>query len=278
MSWVRLDCATPMDGRLAGTAAAWAVGPLVATAKRGCGVVAGEDIAPRVMAHLWGPSVEAWELALSVLIEARMLVLRPDGRYEIPGWEAYQTDPGAAARKREERARTVTDVTVTARDIADVTPGHAASRKVTPDRTGQDVTGHDRTEQDRDAAAPRARAHEAAATAPPPDGLAAALERWRLALRGRSGAAPLVVGSLDAEAIMAAVSERGAEYVTRCIDRAAECAGGGGPSLSLLKRIIAEGVHDGPRATNGAKSAKGAKTDNLRVNDSWKDIPPTPGW
>jgi hypothetical protein len=71
---------------------------------------------------------------------------------------------------------------------------------------------------------------------------------------------------------MAAVSERGAEYVTRCIDRAAEVAGGGGPSLSLLRRIIAEGVHDGPRATNGTKSAK-KQDDSLRVNASWAGVP-----
>lgn len=76
---------------------------------------------------------------------------------------------------------------------------------------------------------------------------------------------------------MAAVSERGAEYVTRCIDRAAEVAGGGGPSLSLLRRIIAEGVHDGPRPPAGGQRAA-PRDDNLRVNDAWEGVPGTPGW
>jgi hypothetical protein len=89
------------------------------------------------------------------------------------------------------------------------------------------------------------------------------MERWRLALRGRSGAAPLVVGALDVDALSAAVSEKGAEYVTRCIDRAAEVAGGGGPSLSLLRTILRDGVHEpGKGASLTRGRASGAKVSS----------------
>lgn len=289
MSWVRIDCDVPMDGRLCASGHAWAWPAVVCRAKAGDGRIKMRECTARIMAYLWGPSMELWEAALSHFIDAGLLIEDGDA-YVVAGWDEYQRDNTGAERQRKHRAsRRVGDVTHSHAESHDVTPSHAESRDVTPgngDVTLRHVTSRDghaystgHTVQDiqdiRDAAAPRARAHEAAATAPPPDGLAAALERWRLALRGRSGAAPLVVGELDAEAIMAAVSERGPEYVTRCIDRAAECAGGGGPSLSLLKRIIAEGVHDGPRPTKGAKSEK---SDNLRVNDAWKGIPPTPGW
>ena len=85
------------------------------------------------------------------------------------------------------------------------------------------------------------------------------------------------LGSLDAEAIMAAVSERGDEYVTRCIDRAAEVAGGGGPSLSLLRRIIAEGVHETgvarQRATAGRAGSSAGVSDwgGATTTDGWGD-------
>ena len=80
-----------------------------------------------------------------------------------------------------------------------------------------------------------------------------------------------------AEAIMAAVSERGDEYVTRCIDRAAEVAGGGGPSLSLLRRIIAEGVHETgvarQRATAGRAGSSAGVSDwgGATTTDGWGD-------
>jgi hypothetical protein len=80
------------------------------------------------------------------------------------------------------------------------------------------------------------------------------------------------VGSLDAEAIMAAVTERGAEYVTRCIDRAAEVAGGGGPSLSLLRRIIAEGVHDKDRPVRAPSGGRSAPAKSKSVNAAWATV------
>ena len=280
MSWVRVDCDVPMDGRLCGSGHAWAWPAVVARAKAGDGRILVRECTARVMAYLWGPSVEVWELALTHFVTEGLLELDGDA-YLVAGWDDYQRDNTGAERQRRHRALRrngdVTDGHVTPRDVTagngDVTLRHVTSRDSHADSTGHTVQDSTSAAD----AAPRARAHEAAATAPPPDGLAAALERWRLALRGRSGAAPLVVGSLDAEAIMAAVSERGAEYVTRCIDRAAEVAGGGGPSLSLLRRIIAEGVHETgvarQRATAGRAGSSAGVSDwgGATTTDGWGD-------
>ena len=54
------------------------------------------------------------------------------------------------------------------------------------------------------------------------------------------------------------------------IDRAAEVAGGSGPSLALLKSIIANGIH----ATKPGKSRQDqTKPDSKRVNDAWAGVP-----
>jgi len=85
-----------------------------------------------------------------------------------------------------------------------------------------------------------------------------------------------VVGALDIDALSAAVAERGPEYVMKCIDRAAEVAGGGGPSLSLLRMILRDGVHE-PKPTKPgqgrSKSDKPNDHDPKRVNDAWADVP-----
>jgi hypothetical protein len=209
-----------------------------------------------------------------------MLTPREDGDgYEVEEWRRTQVDPTNAERQRRHRqaakveAVTHDSVTVPLRvtESAVMEPLPVTLRAVT---TVHDSTRQDRTQVAADAAPTRTqgRAHEAAATAPPPDGLSTALERWRLALRGRSGAAPLVVGSLDAEAIMAAVTERGAEYVTRCIDRAAEVAGGGGPSLALLGRIIAEGIHDSARPVRAPSGGRGSERRGKSVNAAWATV------
>lgn len=255
MAWVRIDTDMPMDGRLAASGHAWAWPAVVCRAKSGEGFIRTRELNARIMAHLWGPSVEAWECALEHMLEQGLLVTVPDG-YRIPAWSDYQRDPTGAERQRKHReARSVTaePVTVTSQTVTlrDVTARNATSRDVTPDSTVRDVTVQDVT---RDADASRSRA--TASTVP--DGLPAVLERWRLSLRGRSGAAPIAVGALDVDALQVAVAERGAEYVTRCIDRAAEVAGGGGPSLALLRRIIAEGVHDATRAAQRPRAGKGA--------------------
>jgi hypothetical protein len=80
----------------------------------------------------------------------------------------------------------------------------------------------------------------------------------------------MVVGALDIDALQAAVSDKGADYVTKCIDRAAEVAGGGGPSLALLKSIITNGIHP---AKSGKNRSNPTKPDSKRVNDAWAGVP-----
>ena len=80
----------------------------------------------------------------------------------------------------------------------------------------------------------------------------------------------MVVGALDIDALQAAVADKGADYVSQCIDRAAEVAGGGGPSLALLKSIIANGVHP---AKTGSSRPNQNKPDSKRVNDAWAGVP-----
>jgi hypothetical protein len=85
-----------------------------------------------------------------------------------------------------------------------------------------------------------------------------------------------VVGALDIDALSAAVKERGPEYVTSCIDRAAEVAGGSGPSLALLKSILRDGVHPSKPTNSGQSRSKSGKPndhDPKRVNDAWVDVP-----
>jgi len=276
VSWVRIDCDVPMDGRLCASGHAWAWPAVVARAKAGDGRIKMRECTARIMAYLWGPSMELWEMALSHFVDSGLIVEDGDA-YVVAGWEEYQRDNTGAERQRKHRAsRRVTPSHTESRDVTpsngDVTLRHVTSRDGHAYSTGHTVQDIQDIQVAADAAPPRARAHEAAATAPPPDGLAAALERWRLALRGRSGAAPLVVGSLDAEAIMAAVTERGAEYVTRCIDRAAEVAGGSGPSLALLGRIVAEGIHDKDRPVRAPSGGRGAPARGKSVNAAWATV------
>lgn len=256
--WVRIDTDLPMDGRLAASGHAWAWPAVVCRAKSGEGFIQTRELNARIMAHLWGPSTEAWEAALEHMLEQGLLIIEADG-YRVASWSSYQRDPTNAERQRrhrEARAAPPSPVTVTAPAVT-VTAPVVTKREVTLDSTLQD-----RTLQDRTSAASAAPA--SAAAAPAPDGLAAVLERWRLSLRGRSGAAPIAVGALDVDALQIAVRERGAEYVSRCIDRAAEVAGGAGPSLALLKRIVAEGVHDASRpapARQGRGAPQGQRVD-----------------
>ena len=264
MSWVRVDCDVPMDGRLCGSGHAWAWPAVIVRAKKGQGTVSTIDLSPRAMAHLWGPSVEAWDAALSYFHSVGLLVAEGDDVI-VAGWDEYQRDLTGAERQRaaREKKRHVTSRDVTRQDV-------------TVTNVTADMTVQDRTVQDRTVAAvaattraqARTREAEAATTADPE--LGAVAERWRLALRGRSGAAPMVVGALDIDALQLAVNDKGADYVSQCIDRAAEVAGGGGPSLALLKSIIANGVHP---AKSGKNRPNPTKPDSKRVNDAWAGVP-----
>jgi hypothetical protein len=80
----------------------------------------------------------------------------------------------------------------------------------------------------------------------------------------------MVVGALDIDALQAAVADKGADYVNQCIDRAAEVAGGSGPSLALLKSIITNGIH---AAKPGKSRQDPTKPDSKRVNDAWAGVP-----
>ena len=255
MSWVRVDCDIPMDGRLVGSGHAWAWPAVVARAKAGDGRILMRECSPRVMAYLWGPSLEAWQAALDHLLEVGLLIVDGDA-YLVAGWDEYQRDNTGAERQRRHRA---------SRRNGDVTLRHVTSRDSHAYSTVQDRTGQDSTVA-ADAATTRAHAparEEAAAATTTPkidDQLNRVAERWRLSLRGKTGAAPLVVGALDIDALDAAVKERGAEYVTSCIDRAAEVAGGSGPSLALLKSILRDGVHPSKPTNSGQTRSKSDKT------------------
>jgi hypothetical protein len=273
-----------MDGRLVGSGHAWAWPAVVARAKAGDGRILMRECSPRVMAYLWGPSLEAWQAALDHLLEVGLLIVDGDA-YLVAGWDEYQRDNTGAERQRRHRALRrngdVTDGHVTSRDITpsngDVTLRHVTSRDSHAYSTVQDRTVQDSTVA-ADAATTRAHApaREAATAATTGDQLGAVAERWRLALRGKTGAAPLVVGALDIDALSAAVAERGADYVTSCIDRAAEVAGGSGPSLALLRSILRDGVHPTKPTKSGQSRSKSDKPndhDPKRVNDAWKDVP-----
>jgi len=276
-TWVRVDCDVPTDERLLCTGHALYWPAILTRAKARAGHLTALAANPAQLAHLWGSTVEAWSAAIEHFVRVGMLTPREDGDgYEVEDWRRTQVDPTNAERQKRHRQATkgegvthdsvTVPLRVTEPTVMEPLPVTLRAVTTVQDSTRQDI------QVAADAASPRARAHEAAATAPPPDGLAAALERWRLALRGRSGAAPLVVGSLDAEAIMAAVTERGAEYVTRCIDRAAEVAGGGGPSLALLGRIIAEGIHDSTRPARAPSGGRGAPAKSKSVNAAWATV------
>ena len=278
MSWVRVDCDVPMDGRLCGSGHAWAWPAVVARAKAGDGRILARECTARIMAYLWGPSVEVWEMALAHFIAEGLLEVDGDA-YLVAGWDEYQRDNTGAERQRRHRASRrngdVTDCHVTSRDVT-ASNGDVTSRHVTSRDGHAYSTVQDRTVQDRTVAAvaattraqARTREAEAATTADPE--LGAVAERWRLALRGRSGAAPIAVGALDVDALQLAIAEKGADYVNQCIDRAAEVAGGSGPSLALLKSIITNGIH----TTKPGKSRPSpTKPDSKRVNDAWAGVP-----
>jgi len=212
----------------------------------------------RIMAYLWGPSPEAWQAALDHLLEVGLLIVDGDA-YLVAGWDEYQRDNTGAERQRRHRA---------SRRNGDVTDGHAYSTGHTV-HTGQDI------QVAADAAPTRTqgRAHEAAAaTAPAPEGLSGCLEAWRLALRSARGSAPMMVGALDADAIQRHVEAKGAPHVLACIQRAAEVAGGSGPSLALLGRIVAEGIHDSTRPVRAPSGGRQGPAGRKSVNAAWATV------
>ncbi len=262
MSWVRLDVDTPIDERLFGSGFALYWPAVLTRAKKGGGTVSRLAAQPKQLAALWGSTVEEWAAAIAYFVEVGLLVPRPNGDYEVDGWTRTQVDPTNADRQKRHRSResapTSHDKTVTPAlrgNEPTVTrpllpPDSTVTTYIQTDiQTGHTVAADAATTR---AHAP-AREEAAAATTTPKidDQFSRVAERWRLALRGKTGAAPLVVGALDIDALSAAVAERGADYVMKCIDRSAEVAGGGGPSLSLLRMILRDGVHEPKPANSG---------------------------
>jgi hypothetical protein len=211
-----------------------------------------------------------------------MLTPRADGDgYDVEDWRRTQVDPTNAERQKRHRQASkgdgVTEPTVTVplrvTEPAVMEPLRVTESTVT---TVHDSTRQDRTQVAADAAPPRTqgRAHEAAAaTTPAPEGLAGCLEAWRLALRSARGSAPMMVGALDADAILRHVEAKGAPHVLACIQRAAEVAGGSGPSLALLGRIVAEGIHDSTRPARAPSGGRGAPARGKSVNAAWANVP-----
>lgn len=277
MSWVRVDCDVPTDERLLCTGFALYWPAILTRAKKGAGHLPARAANATQLAHLWGSTVEMWQAAIEHFVKVGLLIERADGDgYDVEEWKRTQLDPTNAERQKRHREATrngtVTDSTVTpALRVTDSTVTQALPVTGQTVTTVQDSTVHDTTVAAVAAttrAQARTREAEAATTADPE--LGAVAERWRLALRGRSGAAPMVVGALDIDALQLAVSEKGADYVNQCIDRAAEVAGGGGPSLALLKSIITNGIHT---TKPGSSRANQNKPDSKRVNDAWAGVP-----
>jgi hypothetical protein len=277
VSWVRVDCDVPTDERLLCTGFALYWPAILTRAKKGAGHLPSRAANATQLAHLWGSTVEMWQAAIEHFVKVGLLVERADGDgYEVEEWKRTQLDPTNAERQKRHREATrngtVTEEAVTpALRVTESTVTQAlpvTGRTVT---TVQDSTVHDTTVAAVAAttrAQARTREAEAATTADPE--LGAVAERWRLALRGRSGAAPMVVGALDIDALQAAVADKGADYVSQCIDRAAEVAGGSGPSLALLKSIITNGIHT---TKQGKSRPNQNKPDSKRVNDAWAGVP-----
>jgi len=270
VSWVRLDVDTPIDERLFGSGFALYWPAVLTRAKKGGGTVSRLAAQPKQLAALWGSTVEEWAAAIAYFVEVGLLVPRPNGDYDVDGWAKTQVDPTNADRQKRHRSResapTSHDKTVTPAlrgNEPTVTrpllpPDSTVTTYIQTDiHTGHTVAADAATTR---AHAP-AREEAVAATTTPKidDQLNRVAERWRLSLRGKTGAAPLVVGALDIDALDAAVKERGAEYVTSCIDRAAEVAGGSGPSLALLKSILRDGVHPSKPTNSGQSRSKSDK-------------------
>ena len=281
MSWVRVDCDVPTDERLLCTGHALYWPAILIRAKARAGHLTALAANPAQLAHLWGSTVEAWSAAIEHFVRVRMLTPREDGDgYEVEEWRRTQVDPTNAERqKRHRKAAKGEGVTqdsvmeplrVTGTTVME--PLRVTESTVT---TVQDKTGQDRTQVAADAAPTRTqgRAHEAAAaTTPAPEGLAGCLEAWRLALRSARGSAPMMVGALDADSIQRHVEAKGAPHVLACIQRAAEVAGGSGPSLALLGRIVAEGIHDSTRPVRAPSGGRSAPAKSKSVNAAWATV------
>jgi len=287
VSWVRLDIDLPMEGRLAASGHAWAWPAVLTRAKSGDGYVSVREIAPRVMAHLWGPSVDAWERAVEYFAEEGLLVPDGDG-YRVDGWSDTQRDNTGAERQRRLRAarrdgdtvdepdssRDVTRRHATSRDIPD---SHATSRDVTDGHaysTRQDSTGQDRTTTS-----------SSSSSSPPPsrtpeedDDMRTVVDGWLSTQLTTRGHIRTQATGHELDALRRTLGSHGKEKTLAAIRAAANTAETGSPKLSLLLAIAERGVYEGPpperrkpERSGGGTSTTSKKQQLADADDYWAE-------
>ena len=276
MSWVRLDIDLPMDGRLTASGHAWAWPAVLTRAKSGDGYVSARDLSPRVMAHLWGPSVEAWSDAVAYFLEEGLLVVDGDG-YRVEGWSETQRDNTGAERQRRLRAskRETTEEPVEESDPSrDVTRRHATSRDVTDGHaysTVQDRTVQDRTETSSSSSIP-----------PPPsrtpeedEDLRSVVDAWLSTQLTPRGHVRVQATGHELEALRRTLSTHGRERTLASIRRAADTAETASPKLALFLAIAERGVLEGPRPETprreGKSETKTKRAELAADDDYWAE-------
>ncbi len=286
MSWVRLDIDLPMDGRLTASGHAWAWPAVLTRAKSGDGYVSARDLSPRVMAHLWGPSVEAWSDAVAYFLEEGLLVVDGDG-YRVEGWSETQRDNTGAERQRRLRAskRETTEEPVEESDPSrDVTRRHATSRDNSDSHaTSRDVTdGHaystvqDRTIQDRTTTS------SSSSLPPPPsrtpeedEDLRSVVDAWLSTQLTPRGHVRVQATGHELEALRRTLSTHGRERTLASIRRAADTAETASPKLSLFLAIAERGVLEGPRPETprreGKSETKTKRAELAADDDYWAE-------
>jgi hypothetical protein len=283
VSWVRVDCDVPMDGRLCGTGHAWAWPAVVARAKAGDGRILQRECSARVMAYLWGPSVEAWEQALLHFVAEGLLIEDGDA-YLVAGWDDYQRDNTGAERQRRHRASVaasrrngdVTDCHVTSRDVTasngDVTSRHVTSRDGHAYSTVQDRTVQDRTTTSSSSSPPPQQQPKADED----DDLKVIVSTWLGTQLTERGHTRMQATGHELAELQRALRTHGRERTVAAIGAAANSAEGGTPRLALFTAIVERGVFDGPpsKAPSKAKQsqAKTDKPDSKRVNAAWAGV------
>jgi hypothetical protein len=286
VSWVRLDIDLPMEGRLAASGHAWAWPAVLTRAKSGDGFVSMRDISPRVMSHLWGPSVEAWERALGHFLDEGLLVIDGDG-YRVDAWSETQRDNTGAERQRRLRAARREGDTVDESDPSrDVTRRHATSRDISDSHaTSRDVTdGHaystvqDRTVQDRTTTS------SSSSIPPPPsrtpeedDDLRAVVDGWLSTQLTNRGHIRTQATGHELDALRRTLGTHGREKTLAAIRAAANTAETGSPKLSLLLAIAERGVFEGPPPErkrperSGGTETKSKKQQLADADDYWAE-------
>ena len=276
MSWVRLDIDLPMEGRLAASGHAWAWPAVLTRAKSGDGYVSVREIAPRVMAHLWGPSVEAWERAVEYFAEEGLLVPDGDG-YRVDGWSETQRDNTGAERQRRLRAARRDGDTVDEPDSSrDVTRRHATSRDI-PDSHAYS-TVQDKTVQDRTTTSSSSSSPPPSRTPEEDDDLRTVVDGWLSTQLTTRGHIRTQATGHELDALRRTLGTHGREKTLAAIRAAANTAETGSPKLSLLLAIAEREVYEGPpperrkpERSGGGTSTTSKKQQLADAGDYWAE-------